>query len=282
MPDAVKIWDPNEWEQYIMALLRRHYGPGDFVEVPAKHRGDFGLEGFSTKDGCAYQCYAAEEPVSTATLYEKQRDKTTRDLGKFINNHADLVKLFGATKIRRWILMVPRFESANLIQHLTAKSQEVLAASLPYAQDDFRACVETDASFEIEKAELYMVGIHKVAVPLPEVDDSALSEWQQGNSSQLETLGRKLATLLNVNPDSPEVHTLRRRMVRHLLEGQNALQHLKLTYPQLYQDARVCKSHREHYLDTWTGLMGTDPSRMFDDVLKDFHSELLTSVVQHK
>src|SRR5580704_2897009 len=149
-------------------LLRLHYGPGQFVDVPAKHGGDFGIEGFS-RDGCAYQCYAAEEPLATNDLYEKQRDKITMDLFKFVKNRLHLIKLFTTTKISRWILMVPRFESTRLIQHAGKKAEEVRASNLPYVVVDFQVCVETDDLFAVERAALLKNGLTQVSLPLTHV-----------------------------------------------------------------------------------------------------------------
>ena len=64
MTSSYYIWDGEEWEQRVQLYLKRRYGPGEYVHLPAKHLGDFGIEGFS-RDGLAYQCYAAQEPLST-------------------------------------------------------------------------------------------------------------------------------------------------------------------------------------------------------------------------
>jgi hypothetical protein len=67
----------------------------ELVEVPDDDRGDAGLEAFSMS-GCAYQCYAPEgEPLTMTQRYNKQRDKMTADVGKFIANTA---------KIQAWLL----------------------------------------------------------------------------------------------------------------------------------------------------------------------------------
>jgi hypothetical protein len=110
----VRIFEGDEWENYIQLLLKRHYGPGNYQEVAAKHCGDYGIEGYSM-DGCVYQCYATQEPCPTQQRYEAQRNKITADIGKFIKNKANLIKLFGETSIRRWILVVPTSESAQLV-----------------------------------------------------------------------------------------------------------------------------------------------------------------------
>lgn len=149
----VRFWEGEEWEKHIQLLLKRHYGPGNYQEVPAKHVGDFGIEGYSI-NGCAYQCYATQEPCTTQQRYDAQRDKITTDIGKFIRNEPELVKLFGGTLIRRWILIVPVSESASLVQHASKKSKEVLRAGLPYVSDDFKVIIDTDSCFAKEINEL--------------------------------------------------------------------------------------------------------------------------------
>ena len=59
--------DGNEWQQLICRLLIHRYGL-QFEMVPDGHGGDLGIEGFS-RDGCAYQCYAPDEPISVAERY---------------------------------------------------------------------------------------------------------------------------------------------------------------------------------------------------------------------
>jgi len=276
MSDHVKIWDPNDWEDNVKALLRVHYGPGQFVEVPAKHGGDFGIEGFS-RTGCAYQCYAAQESLSTEDLYVKQRDKATTDLGKFVKNRADLLALLGATNIYRWILMVPRFESAKLVQHLEKKSEEVRLAKLPYAAEDFHACVETDDLFTIERAQLSDVGLAKVSLPINEVPTGELSAWNTDNYDQIAILEGKLAVLIGPSPSLTDLQSSRNRMIAHLLQGQNVLQNLHLNYPQMYQSVRRCKDSRENFLTTLAQVTSPAPQKLFNEVLAQFKNELAES-----
>src|SRR5437870_4568866 len=90
----IRGWEGNDWQEHVLTLLRSHYDPGQFQDVPDNHVGDFGIEGYSL-DGCVYQCYAAQEPLSPNARYEAQRDKITTDLTKFIDNHVDLEKVLG-------------------------------------------------------------------------------------------------------------------------------------------------------------------------------------------
>jgi hypothetical protein len=273
---STKIWDPNDWESYIKLLLRVHYGPGQFVEVPAKHGGDFGIEGFS-RDGCAYQCYAAQEPLSTEDLYTKQRDKITTDLNKFVKNRVQLILLLTTTIISRWILIVPRFESASIVQHCGKKAQEIRAANLPYVAVDFQVAVDTDDLFAIERAMLLKNGLTQISLPLTQVPADQITQWAGSNPVQIQTLDSKLVKLA---PTQSNVQQKDRRdqMVRHLLQGQNALQELHLHYPELYEAVRHCKDGRENFLATESQLLSQSPQKLLADVLAQFKGELTDSV----
>ena len=77
--------DGNEWERLVHRCLRIRYPMGDYHHVPDEHGGDGGIEGFST-DGCAFQWYSHEGELTVADLYERQRDKMSTDIKKFIDN----------------------------------------------------------------------------------------------------------------------------------------------------------------------------------------------------
>src|SRR5580698_3196602 len=81
MASTFKTWSGDEWQEHIVMLLKRHYAPGQFQEIPDKHRGDAGLEGF-TNDGCAYQCYSPEEPLEIAGRLDAHKRKIYRDIQK--------------------------------------------------------------------------------------------------------------------------------------------------------------------------------------------------------
>ncbi len=150
MADVVRDWSGAEWEQHVKRLLRLRHPDGDFVEVPARDRGDGGIEGFSRSRGIAYQCYAPEEPLSTAQLRDKIQEKIGRDTGKFVGNREILGALFQNTRIAHWILVVPRHVSRETVEYAEGKTREVRNRKLPYATDDFAITVETEAAFETE------------------------------------------------------------------------------------------------------------------------------------
>jgi hypothetical protein len=99
--------DGDDWQIFVVQLLSVRYG-ADLIEVPDQHKGDSGIEAFSISDCCVFQCYAPEGPASNVSeLAKKHKHKLSVDIKKFCENRKELQALFGTTKIRRWILVVP-------------------------------------------------------------------------------------------------------------------------------------------------------------------------------
>ena len=43
MVQPIRFWSGDEWQRYILQLLKRHYQLGEFQEIPDRHLGDCGL-----------------------------------------------------------------------------------------------------------------------------------------------------------------------------------------------------------------------------------------------
>ena len=50
----------EEWEKLCNSCYRIRYQEQGYQEIPAKYKGDGGIEGF-TKNGIVYQCYCPNE-----------------------------------------------------------------------------------------------------------------------------------------------------------------------------------------------------------------------------
>jgi len=176
MPGQEWGYGPEEWQERIILLLKLQYRATGFQEIPDRDRGDYGLEGFA-RDGSVYQCYAAEEPLSTGNLYAKQRHKITKDLNKFKDNKDGLIKIFGPTKISRWILVVPRWESKELLKHAEKKAEEIRNVNLPYVADDFCVHIATEEYFAVERQLLMGVGLDKIQVDPDELETTTIEQY---------------------------------------------------------------------------------------------------------
>jgi len=276
MSEVTRIWGGEEWQEHVTLLLKLHYGPGEYVEVPDRDKGDGGLEGYA-RCGHVYQCYAAEEPAPLAELTKKQKNKITDDLRKFSENKTLLGKLLGTVRISRWILMVPHFDSKELVAHANTKALEINLENLPYVAKDFAVHIETEKCFAVERQQLMGVGLAKADISIVSANDDNIHAWTTQNPIELNKLVTKIAKLPTLK--QPEARaTFRHQMIRHYLDGQNALAKLKDSYPEQYEQVIGAKNHREQFLATETLLSHDSPSELIQKELQNFKQTISTEV----
>ena len=69
----------DAWEDLCVRCYRMKYQEQHYVAIPAVHKGDAGIEGY-TKSGIVHQCYCPERSYSDNELYDHQRDKLSADI----------------------------------------------------------------------------------------------------------------------------------------------------------------------------------------------------------
>lgn len=198
--------------------------------MPAAHKGDLGLEAF-TRTGYAYQCYAAEEPLPHVNLYDRQRDKLTKDIGKFIRNASVLNGLLVNHPIKRWCLVVPRSTSAQLLVHAAGKATEVRNAGLAYVDPDFAIDIITHDLLAEEEAELAALGLSQIDVPHLGGQQDEVDAWEQDHSDLVQTLDTKIAKMAGIQ--TAQRAELRGALLRYYVRGENLIAHLRNEYPLL-------------------------------------------------
>lgn len=145
------LFDGTSWELMCQHVFKRRYI--GYQHVPPSP-GDFGIEGFTKPDGCVFQCYCPDKHYSQSELYENQRDKMTRDLGKLQKNAVHLPKILGVVKICRWLFVVPEISHNNLIAHAQTKEAELRAWNLSF--------VDQAVTVEVQDAQFYAKEIFQI------------------------------------------------------------------------------------------------------------------------
>lgn len=246
MPGEIWTKSGEEWQDLIVQLLKIRSATGDFLEVPDRVKGDCGLEGFS-RDGCAYQCYANENPYcTTAELTNKQKAKITRDLRKLVKRKDDLVSILGQTVIRRWVLVVPKWDDKSVLIHAQKKVAELVAAGLPFISPDCGPAVVTLDDFKVEHIKLAGTTREYLHLPNEEIPPVVVGEWLSSAESQLvQNITAKCASL---SADPGTSQELRDEYVRHYLRGQSALDEIKRRWPDMYEKCMGAKRQTEQFL----------------------------------
>lgn len=272
-----KQWSGDEWQKHVLLLLKRHYGPGKFQEVPDTDQGDAGLEGFSN-DGCAYQCYAPKEPLSVQQRADKHKRKIYKDLRKFCKNQALLQPLLGSTKITCWILIVPRFDSKEVISYAESQAAVVRAAGLSYAAGAFCARITTGDEFAVEREQLLRVGLAKISVQVPPPAPADVEKWSQINANLVRVLDGKLARMKPAS-QAAALADLRGQLIGHYVAGQNAISALHNDFGELYEKVLEVKAQHEQFLATESMTATGLPTQVLRDTITAYEKSLAETVL---
>ncbi|KDC55777.1 hypothetical protein [Pseudoalteromonas sp. S3431] len=131
--------DGNSWESLIQLVFKKKH---DTYQEMIASPGDLGIEGVVLLDGIAIQCYCPNEDYDTKTLYQKQRDKITKDIGKLSINEKELVKHLGDCIIRQWIFITPRIAKHEIHAHARIQEKNVKEKKLEFISDDFQILIK--------------------------------------------------------------------------------------------------------------------------------------------
>jgi hypothetical protein len=260
--------DGDQWERKVKFWLILRYPAGGFVEVPAEHGGDFGIEGFS-RDGIAYQCYAPKSALKVKELYELQRIKINTDIGKFVKRAIDLEKLFGTLKIKAWWLVVPEHRSAKLIQYANGKAAEVRAAKLSYVGPEFCIHIADPTEFASEEKAALRAGIEELRLEEPQIAAAEVQEWADKNDDLVKQLDRKIQNYSG-ETHAEKIRYLRKQWIERFIAAENILQKLQQKSPSSWEEVDALKKHREKllFIDYGNHLGGSEVLHTVIDQLK--------------
>lgn len=139
------VFDGDTWEELCQLVFKLRYKSQQYQEMVASP-GDFGIEGFTKLDGVAFQCYCPDKHYTQKELYEKQRDKITKDLEKLRSYESEIARRLGATKITEWVFVTPQITDNKLLWHAQTKQDEVVGWGLSIIHSDFKVILQ-DADF---------------------------------------------------------------------------------------------------------------------------------------
>lgn len=272
-----EIWNrpPEEWQELVVKLLSIKFGVGEFVPIPDRVHGDCGLEGF-TRSGKGFQCYAAEEPQTTAELTRKQKAKVTRDIGKIVEYQTQLATLLGPTVLKEWILVVPRWEDRALLAHAEEKVKLLRSAGLGFVAQDIVPAICTGDNFIVERQQLVQAGRESLRIAAALVDQAQILDWVEANDELVARLDGK--ALIIRHQDATTARQLRDESVRHYLDGQNALAKLKADYPEIYEAVDRIKKDKEHFLVTESLTTTALPPDHWKQTCDSLESEFATAL----
>jgi hypothetical protein len=273
MPVLHEFWDPNDWELYAFGLLQDRHGSTSVMKVPARHKGDFGIDYYCLSHYVAYQCLAVQEPCDVADRADKQKVKITRDIKKF-STRPEFASLFKGHRIARWILVVPIHDSAQVNLHLATKTGQVKALNLPYVAPDFEILIHDLECFNTFSVEMRAAQRRQISLPPQPPTTEQVESWTEASNPLVTALSHKLSKRIG-GDDPAQLTEAVEQAVGWFLERENTLESLRRDVPQLHEAVHGVISRHAAKLS----LFGKPANGTPHDILR---SELNTLVAELK
>ena len=228
-------FDGNSWEDFCQMCFKHKYEKDGYQELPA-WQGDLGIEGY-TREGKVFQCYCPDENYNFDILYEKQRDKITKDLKKIKKNQNELKKYLGSQKIVCWIFVTPEYKNKELIRHCAEKAIEYRNENLDILDPKFDILVH-DLDFFKEQIPLIIDGKGK-KIELNHLDETNenISLWSNSEVDLVENAKRKNNHRINPNAKNRDVkiQKLTDHTITNFINGNVTIKLLEQKFPDDYE-----------------------------------------------
>jgi hypothetical protein len=256
-----KHTDPKAFERYFKDIIKLHYTPANYRDVPDGQGGDYGIECY-TLLGHAFQCYLPEQISDVAKLVAAQKSKINRDIKKLSTNQEKLEALFGSTKICRWILATSAHKSADVTSFCAQKSLEVRDQGLNFVANDFEILIHTDDDYKIEAAHLSRQ-VYQLNIDFERFTTEGVEGWIDNNLTFLDNLNRKLPKIIG---NEEKIRQTKSSLVHKYLDYQNLLSRLLQDWADIYEVVVNSVQNRQSYLES---RFLTSPDLLPNEVIKD-------------
>lgn len=275
--------DGESWEKLSISCYKMRYQSENFQEVPAQHKGDGGIEGF-TRSGVAIQCYCPEDMnYSNDDLYSHQRTKVTDDIGKFIDKkNAKVLKSLGLPPIKEWHLVVPEYRDKRIIQHtvkktdLVRKAKESDSEFYDYISEEFEIIIKTAEDFRIELTRILRSNLTDVKLSFAILQETSI-DWSSCPNEKIENVKRKL---IAINPefitDTDSLNRLLDIYMSAYISGVELMKRLGEGFPDIRKDILDLVNQYKRHVSSKT-LLNSDRSmnaKIFDEISNDFENKL--------
>lgn len=234
-----------EWDELCKKLLEFKYRNNNYQSVPSRFGGDYGIEGF-TNNGIVFQCYCPDESEIADSLYECQRSKITKDIGKLIKNWPKIQALLGAQNLlKEWQFITPSYDNKKIIEHIRKQEERVKNDLIGKISEDFSISIKTDTEF-IDVAPYFLdAGIIKVPLLTVRTDSKVIEEFMSGENELFERIKAKVIKIDGVGSDVNKINKMVRIIFESFEWGQRALEDLRCNYPFIYGKIRALKESLE-------------------------------------
>ncbi len=271
----------DKWENLCNSCYRIRYQENGYMEIPAAHKGDGGIEGF-TSNGIVYQCYCPEKEYSDDQLYEHMRTKMTNDTKKLIKSeYAITLKKLGIKDIREWHFVVPEYKDKRIIEHAVKRKKVVLdykdknKEQCDFINKDFNIIIKVAEDFKIELSRVLRTGMD-VKLDLTVLRNKKV-DWTNCNSDKVNNVKRKVrAVMNNIDEDDQDFIDVVNTYMESYVVGMELMEKLRISQNDIYEQIISIEESYKKEMSIRT-KMNTDSSmngELFREIISEFESVL--------
>lgn len=270
----------DAWEDLCVRCYRMKYQEQHYVAIPAVHKGDAGIEGY-TKSGIVHQCYCPERSYSDNELYDHQRDKLSADVKKLMEN-GSRIKSLGIPPIHEWHFNIPEYKDSRILMHATAKQAEVLSerskkpSIYSHIADDFQIIIKIAEDLAPEISNIIRTTITNNRINLA-VQHTSSPDWTKCDSAKVENIRRKIKAVMHIDDTAdPALNRVIGLYVDYYISGMENMSNLRIGFPEIYEDLYRLEQSFKNEVSIRT-LMNTDHlmnQSVFSTILSDFGEKL--------
>lgn len=274
--------DGDSWEELCQSCYKIRYQNEHYTEIPAAYGGDAGIEGF-TRTGIVIQCYYPEKCHDDNNLYEHQRNKMTKDIGKMLDaDYKKRLQKLGVLQIKEWHFVIPEYKDSRIIEHAETKRKEVLAKKsenpeqYDYIAEDFIVVIKTADDFKFEITRVIRNSVTETKLNLAVLDTRDV-DWTKCDSEKVNNIKRKVKAVMNdVSTEDEDYRDVIDTYIESYLKGIEIMRMLRVSYSEIYEDVYNLEQAYKKQVSLRT-KMNTDRSlnmKIFNEILLDFEKQL--------
>ncbi|MEO1770587.1 hypothetical protein [Candidatus Enterococcus ferrettii] len=276
--------DGNKWEELCIKGFRLRYSAEHFTDVPARHQGDSGLDGF-TKNGIVFQCYCPEGKYDDDSLYEHLRTKLSKDIQKLLlpKNIKSYSKM-GIEKIKEWHYVIPLYKDDRILKHAKTKQKEIRdfakKNSPCHIDENFEVWVKIADDFAEEFTRLIRQDIvsNKFRVDLTDIEIN-LSELE---NDKVNNIDRKVRAIINsdnenAKADNSHIEQMVNHFIDYYVKGVSMFEKFRLDAPEIYEELFLYSKALKKDVAIKTGMLSDSKknSEIFLNLCDEFEKRLL-------
>lgn len=268
----------DTWEDFCQQCFKLKYETEGYQEMPATFKGDLGIEGY-TRTGKLFQCYCPDAEYVPSKLYEEQRDKITRDLGKLVANQKELAPYLGKTKIAKWIFVTPEYTNKELVRHCREKAKELCDMKLPLLADDFDVLVNDIEFFAPQIPIILSFRRDKIDIDSPKKSPKEIADWKTKQISLVDNAVRKHSQRISSSATNldKKINLLTQKSISDFLNGDGMIRAWAEKYQDQYEKFQKVVGQFEEKVQEKCAVFNGDNNVLYESIEEELRIKIKAS-----